>query len=270
MTRTALRTVAVALLVVAALGAAAGSLGGFSTDLGPDRDGVRTPENPSGGGGPSSAVTGGESIDRATYLRLLAALAATGLVCSYVLFPRSRRVVLLAGCAGVVGAAGYLGYRPDAEFSVPALGTSGALRVAGVALLVGLLAAGALLLRRFDVLGGADAGTDDDRPPGAAPDRTPETDRHPAERTAEDPVERAWQRMVAGVRPSSPGSRTPGEFAAAAKEHGRDPEAVDRLTRLFRAVRYGSRRSDEHAEEAAELAARVADDATADRGEVEP
>ena len=107
MTRFALQTVAIALLVTVALGVAAGSLGGLSADLAPDGEGVRTPEDPdNGSSAPSSAVTGGETIGQETYLRLLAALSATVLVCCYVLFPDSRRVVVLVGCAGAVGTAG--------------------------------------------------------------------------------------------------------------------------------------------------------------------
>ncbi|WP_256296944.1 DUF4129 domain-containing protein [Haloarchaeobius salinus] len=259
MTRFALQTVAIALLVTVALGVAAGSLGGLSADLAPDGDGVRTPEDPeNGSSAPSSAATGGETIGQETYLRLLAALLATALVCCYVLFPGYRRVVVLTAGAAVVGTAGYLLYRPSATVSVPAFATSDTLGVAGVGLLLGLFLAGAGVLWRFDVLASAPEPSGDGAAGRPDDDHDRMTARHPASVPATDPVRRAWQRMVADLQPPSPGARTPDEFAERAKADGRDPDAVDRLTRLFQAVRYGRRRSDEHADEARRLADRVA------------
>lgn len=260
-----------ALLVTLALGVAAGSLGGLSADLGPEEDGVRTSGSPDGGSdAPSSGVTGGETIGQDTYLRLLAALLATALVSCYVLFPDYRRVVGLTGCAAVVGAAGYLLYRPSANVSVPSFGSSDALGLAGVGLLVGFVVAAGLVLWRFELLGtGADPAAERDRDPDA-PGGARSADRHPADGTADDPVRRAWQRMVADLHPSSPGSRTPAEFADAAKDSGRDPDAVDRLTRLFRAVRYGRRDPADCADEATTLADRVVGEGTvADDGDPE-
>jgi hypothetical protein len=203
-------------------------------------------------------VTGGETIGQETYLRLLAALSATVLVCCYVLFPDSRRVVVLVGCAGAVGTAGYLLYRPTADVSVPAFATSDALGLAGVGVLVGLGLAVAGVLWRSDVLASGSEPAGDDETRAAGPERDRKTGRHPAGGVATDPVRRAWQRMVADLRPPSPGARTPGEFADTAKADGRDPDAVDRLTRLFHEVRYGRRRPDECADEARRLADRVA------------
>ena len=262
MTRRALQTVAIALLVTAALGVAAGSLGGLSADLGPDDGGVRSPDDPSEETAPSSAATSGDTIGQETYLRLLAALLATALVCCYVLFPSYRWVVVLTGGAGAVGVAGYLLYRPSATVSVPTFGTSDALGLVGVVVLVGLVLVGAGLLWRFDGLssGGGRPGDDEHSTPGGEPKR--EVGDHPASAPSDDPVRRAWQRMVADLRPPSPGTRTPGEFADTAKDAGRDPDAVDRLTSLFQAVRYGRREPDECTDEAQRLAERVADDET--------
>jgi hypothetical protein len=258
-TRRALQTVAIALLVTVALGVAAGSLGGLSADLAPDEEGVRTPDDPENGGStPSSAVTGGESIGQETYLRLLAALLATALVCCYVLFPGSRRVVVLTAGAAVVGMTGYLLYRPSADVSVPAFATSDTLGFAGVGVLLGLLLAGVGVLRRFDVLASGTDPSGAEEPKHAGGERARATGRHPASAAATDPVRRAWQRMVADLEPPSPGARTPGEFADTAKGEGREPDAVDRLTRLFRAVRYGPDSPDECADEARRLADRVA------------
>ncbi|MFC4408681.1 DUF4129 domain-containing protein [Haloarchaeobius iranensis] len=261
--RRALQTVAIALLVTAALGVAAGSLGGLSADLGPDEGGVRSPDDPGDGSAPSSAATGGDSIGQATYLRLLAALLATALVCCYVLFPSYRRVVVLTGGAGTVGAAGYLLYRPSATVSVPTFGTSDALGLVGAGVLVGLVLAGAGLLWRFDGLASRGGRSGDDERPTPGGERHREAGEHPASAPADDPVRQAWQRMVADLRPPSPGARTPGEFADTAKDAGRDPDAVDRLTSLFRAVRYGRREPDECRDEARRLADRAAGDETA-------
>jgi hypothetical protein len=261
-TRRALQTVAIALLVTAALGVAAGSLGGLAADLGPDEGGVRTPDDPGGGSAPSSAATGGDTIGQETYLRLLAALLATALVCCYVLFPGYRRVVVLTGGAGAVGAAGYLLYRPSADVSVPTFATSDALGLAGVGVLAGVVLAGAGLLWRSDVLGsGGEASRDDERI-GPDGERYREAGDHPASVAADDPVRRAWQRMVADLWPPSPGARTPGEFADTARAAGRDPDAVDRLTGLFQRVRYGRRDPQEHTDEARQLADRATDDET--------
>jgi hypothetical protein len=262
-TRRALQTLAIALLVTAALGVAAGSLGGLSADLAPDEDGVRTPADPDDGGAPSSAVTGGDTVGQETYLRLLAALLATALVCCYVLFPGYRRVVVLTGGAAAVGAAGYLLYRPSATVSVPTFAADDALGLAGAGVLVGVVLAVAGLLLRFDVLtsGGEPSGADDRTTPDG--ERHRDAGDHPAGAAADDPVRRAWQRMVADLRPPSPGARTPGEFADTAKAAGRDPDAVDRLTRLFQAVRYGRREADECTDEARRLADRAAGDETA-------
>jgi hypothetical protein len=63
--------------------------------------------------------------------------------------------------------------------------------------------------------------------------------RSPAQAPPTNDVYRAWTAMTDRVPADVPDAATPGEYASRAVDAGFDREAVDRLTRTFRAVRYG-------------------------------
>ncbi|MFC7195684.1 DUF4129 domain-containing protein [Halosimplex aquaticum] len=65
----------------------------------------------------------------------------------------------------------------------------------------------------------------------------PESDDEVPIRTVED----AWEAFADPLPVEDPEARTPGEFARLAVERGDPTEAVRRLTRVFRDVRYGGR-----------------------------
>lgn len=88
---------------------------------------------------------------------------------------------------------------------------------------------------------GADEEHDDEKDPdltavgrtaGAAADRIEDA-------TADNEVYRAWREMTEVLDVDRPDSSTPREFATAATAAGVDPDAVDDLTDVFEAVRYG-------------------------------
>lgn len=74
-----------------------------------------------------------------------------------------------------------------------------------------------------------------------------DTDTGEQDEGAEPPqsVEEAWDRFTDRVRIRDRSSRTPGEFARVAASRGVPADAVGRLTRTFREVRYGDRPADE-------------------------
>ncbi|MFC6826996.1 DUF4129 domain-containing protein [Halopelagius fulvigenes] len=54
-------------------------------------------------------------------------------------------------------------------------------------------------------------------------------------------IERAWLTVVGATRVDNPWRKTPAECAAAAVENGLDPDAVQRIRRVFEEVKYGER-----------------------------
>lgn len=54
-------------------------------------------------------------------------------------------------------------------------------------------------------------------------------------------VERAWLTVVGATRVENPWQKTPAECADAAVENGLDPDAVERIRRVFEEVKYGER-----------------------------
>ncbi len=245
----------VAVLVVLALGVAAGSLAGIDgTGAGahdaPPASTTDLPQSASAGpGGPQPPTGGGMGQD--TYLRFLLVLGVGAIAVAYAAVPSRRRAIGLTGVALGVAVAGFVAYRPDATVRVPTLGTSPVSGAAGVVALAGVLAAGWYVFRGGD--GPAVAAPSSDA--GQSPDTDTTTGRpHPADLPATDPVTRAWQQMVGDLDLPRPASRTPGEFARAAIDAGRDAAAVRQLTRLYEQVRYGGADPTDHAETAADLA----------------
>ena len=76
----------------------------------------------------------------------------------------------------------------------------------------------------------------------------------------ENEVYRAWREMADSLPVDRPGSSTPGEFAAAAREIGIDSEDVGELTDVFESVRYGGRDPTADREERAVAALRRIED----------
>ncbi|MFB6197887.1 MAG: DUF4129 domain-containing protein, partial [Halobacteriaceae archaeon] len=76
-------------------------------------------------------------------------------------------------------------------------------------------------------------------------------DRIVASGEAENEVYRAWMEMTDLLDLSEPETKTPGEFASAAREAGMNPDDVDELTQLFEEVRYGGLPATDEAEERA-------------------
>ncbi|WP_439027279.1 DUF4129 domain-containing protein [Haloarchaeobius sp. DT45] len=258
MSRNALPAVLVAVLVILALAVAAGSLAGIDgeqTGSHGDARGSTTDLPTPNGSGPVEGSSGnGDSIGRTLHLRLLLVLGLGVLGVAYAAVPSRRRTIGLTGLALAVAVTGFVTYRPDAAVRVPTLGTSPVASAAGVVAFTGALVAGWYLLR-----GDRDPeslGPEPTPPASSTPDATT-SQPHPADRPASDPVHRAWQRMVRGLDLSAPASRTPGEFASAAIEAGRDADAVRRLTHLFERVRYGDDDPSDHATCATELATRA-------------
>jgi hypothetical protein len=67
-------------------------------------------------------------------------------------------------------------------------------------------------------------------------------------------IEEAWERMVARLSVPNPDARTPGEYARWAVDNGMPPDAVQRLTDVFRDAEYGPNAPDERQEETARSA----------------
>jgi hypothetical protein len=67
-------------------------------------------------------------------------------------------------------------------------------------------------------------------------------------------IEEAWERMVARLSVPNPDARTPGEYAHWAVDNGMPPDAVRRLTDVFRDAEYGPNAPDERQEETARSA----------------
>lgn len=73
-------------------------------------------------------------------------------------------------------------------------------------------------------------------------------------------VEDAWEAFVDPLPVSDPDATTPGEFARVAVDHGDPPTPVERLTSLFRRVRYGGDDStDERTRAAADAVGEIRD-----------
>jgi len=72
---------------------------------------------------------------------------------------------------------------------------------------------------------------------GRAADAVADADGDPSELS--NAVYRAWYEMTTALDVADPDTATPGEFAATARDAGLDPGAVDDLTVVFEAVRYG-------------------------------
>jgi hypothetical protein len=121
------------------------------------------------------------------------------------------------------------------------------------------LAAAVLTLR--SVSGSADE-TDDDSESEGVSQRSPEAVAaagRGADAVADaggDPSElsnavyRTWYEMTAALDVSNPDTATPGEFATAARSAGLDADAVDDLTTVFEAVRYGDEPVADHEDRA--------------------
>ena len=78
-------------------------------------------------------------------------------------------------------------------------------------------------------------------------------------------VEDAWDAFVAPLPVADREARTPGELARTAIERGYPDEPVERLTRVFRRVRYGGRQpTDERTRTALEAARRIRDEREGD------
>jgi hypothetical protein len=73
-------------------------------------------------------------------------------------------------------------------------------------------------------------------------------DRIEASGAVDNEVYRAWREMTDDLDVPNPRSSTPAEFRAAAIEAGIDAEAVDELTEVFEAVRYGGEAATEERE----------------------
>jgi hypothetical protein len=119
-----------------------------------------------------------------------------------------------------------------------------------VVLLVLVLGVVTALVSRFRGRGGSRSSGESTSPADEDPDQDPDpatvaraageaADRIEDGRTVENEVYRAWREMTELLALSSPGTRTPGEFAAAAVDAGIAPDDVAELTRLFEDVRYG-------------------------------
>lgn len=98
-------------------------------------------------------------------------------------------------------------------------------------------------------------------PAGGAPDAAP----GPLAADPENAVEGAWLSLAERVDDAVDRGRTPREYAARAREAGLDADAVERITALFREVRYGGRPVTDDRERAASRA-REALDGEADGG----
>lgn len=82
---------------------------------------------------------------------------------------------------------------------------------------------------------------------------------------AGDPVSAAWTDLVAAVEQSSPRTRTPAEWRRAAVDAGLPQRAVDGVTDLFRATRYGDEPvTDERAGRAERLRRQLSTDGDGD------
>ena len=283
MTRT--RAVLVAIALVAAFGATAGSLPASSSA--PSTDSAGDPPTASSGGGSDDAVARPveNPVSSETRARLLAALAAVGVGVAYVFVPTRRRTVALAAGVLVVGAASYAWLRPAAGGVLSAVATAATATAAasgpiGVAVAV-LVALGAIALawRHWRGTGRRAAGReraadDDPTDASAAAEGPAPVDVHPATRPASNDVVRAWQRAVERVSVPAPAARTPREFLRAAKGEdargARDPAAFERLTAIFERVRYGDVDPSEAAERAHSLARRAVDEPDADYEDVGP
>jgi hypothetical protein len=103
---------------------------------------------------------------------------------------------------------------------------------------------------------------------GRAADAVADADGDPSELS--NAVYRAWNEMTTALDVADPDTATPGEFAAAARDAGLDPGAVDDLTVVFEAVRYGDEPAAEYEDRAlAALRCLERDPDTADSGDAE-
>jgi hypothetical protein len=84
---------------------------------------------------------------------------------------------------------------------------------------------------------------------GAAAGRAADRIEEPAD--VDNEVFRAWREMTGHLNVENPDASTPTEFADVAREAGMDGEHVERLTNLFRDVRYGGRSPTEDREQEA-------------------
>jgi hypothetical protein len=112
---------------------------------------------------------------------------------------------------------------------------------------------------------------EDDAPAvGAAAGRAADRIASEDEADVSNAVYAAWHEMATAVEVRDPATATPGEFAAAAREAGVDPDAVDDLTAVFEAVRYGDESASDHADAARGALRRIergGDDIDEDRDE---
>jgi hypothetical protein len=265
------RAVLVAMALIAAFGAAAGSLPASSA---PSTDDVDASALPSASGESSSEVAERpvtNPVSSATRARLLAALAALGVGAAFVVLPARRRTVALAAGVLAVGAASYAWVRPAAGGVLSAVASATATTNPVGAVLAALVVLGATALA-WRYRGGA-RGPRDDRRRVADDDatdatgdveRTPTLDVHPATRPPSNDVVRAWQRAVERVSVPAPAARTPREFLRAVTDddarNAPDPGAFERLTTTFERGRYGDVDPDEEAERARSLARRAVGD----------
>ncbi|WP_254273578.1 DUF4129 domain-containing protein [Haloarcula marina] len=254
----------------------------------PTVDERTTPSDAAGGAvsagqqGPSSTVTIQEPPTAGPFV-LVVLLVLMGVALAYGLKQYGRDDLVLAVVTTVVltVAAVIVGSNPTVAgaFQNPVTNTSGgggpastgtgpgSLWLVGV---VGSLAAVALagiVLRRAVgsetwTAGGDDGHAErtesasDDVPDGVADAADRAADTLADGETSDNAVYRAWTEMTAALDVPDAESATPGEFAAAAREAGMDPEHVATLTDLFEAVRYGDRSVTEDRARRAERALR--------------
>lgn len=259
-------------VLAVAFGVAAGGLPGQSGGSAPDGDGPPAPPAAESGGG-SGASELENPVSRSTYERVLAGVAVVALAVAFVLAPAYRRSLAAATVVFALAAASYAWFRPepDGVLGVTATVVTTAARPAtGVLALVALAAITAFAWRaRRDGEDAPSTGTSAPADDASSNSRSVDAP-HPATVAASNDVARAWQRAVREVEVSAPAVRTPGEFVRAGTEDVADADAFERLTAVFRRVRYGDADADAAAEDASALAtAATADGQSAADGGVD-